>query len=305
MKQLQKIKTDKIAWADKRFDYKANKGVSEKKTPNIIPLFWTERGTLIPVLVKENIPANIHELYALVYLKNINYEDVLWDIIRSDELNIFDIAKVIGLLDIHAPSYNGKEWAQRLKIGADQWMKIRDLQDIEGKWISFFLRKNTPLKRIFHFSDKELRKMILPLLELNPGINILENIASLVVEIAHKEHISINDVWTNLKIGVILEDELLQSAQKLHLIRTRLFENRYPTISKYRKRLNEHLGNIPRSAGIDLRSDEDFETPGMKLQADLRSRADIEKLQDWLETQRPELEKIMDIQKGNGGNEQG
>ena len=102
-----------------------------------------------------------------------------------------------------------------------------------------------------------------------------------------------------------MEDELLQSAQKLHLIRTRLFENRYPTISKYRKRLNEHLGNIPRSAGIDLRSDEDFETPGMKLQADLRSRADIEKLQDWLETQRPELEKIMDIQKGNGGNEQG
>jgi hypothetical protein len=301
---LQKIETDNIAWGDKRFKYKANKSISEKNTPNSLPLFWLEKGMLIPVLIKENISAEIQELNALVYPENITYEDVLWEIVSSEELNIFDIARTIGLLDAYVPSYNTEEWAQRLKIGLDLWAKIRDLKEIEDQWVSFFVHKNTPLKRVLHFTDNELRKMILPLLELNPGINILENIANLVVEVAHKEQVSISEIWTNLNISVILEDGLLQSTQKLQQIRRKLFEKRYPTIARYRKRLNEHLGGIPRSAGIDLRSDENFETPGMTLQADLRSRADIKKLQDWLETQKPELEKIMDIQKGNSDSEQ-
>lgn len=303
MKHLRKLKTDSIAKEDQRFDYKVLVGTVTKSSPNTLPLFWSEGDRWIPVCVQDENYEDVSEINALTYWEDNSYEEVLWDILKADKLNVFDIAKVITLLEKYSPAYDKELWARRLKIGIDQWNNIWELSHFEIEWISYFITKNAPLKRILHFSALDVRKLLGPVLPLNPGINILEAIAGLLSEIAHREKVSIATIWDRLNIPEILENLELQSSLKLQNIRTKLYEARYPTIARYRKSMNELLANIPRSAGIDLRADQDFETPGMRLQADVRSRGDIEKLQSWLEKQKNHLEKIIDIQKGNDKNE--
>ncbi len=303
MKHLRKLRTDSIAIEDQRFDYKALKEPVSKRSPNTLPLFWAENGRWIPVCISDKKNENVTEIDALTYWEDNSYEEVLWDILKADNLNVFDIAKVITLLEEYSPAYDKGLWSRRLKIGVDQWSDISVLRKFELEWVSFFLIKNAPLKRVLHFSNLELRSLLRPLLTLNPGINILEAIAGLLSEIAHREKVSREKIWDSLDISEILKNLKLQSSLKLQNIRKKLYEARYPTIARYRKSMNELLVNIPKSAGIDLHADQDFETPGMRLQADVRSRGDIEKLQNWLEKEKTHLEKIIDIQKGNDKNE--
>ncbi|MEA3392778.1 MAG: hypothetical protein U9Q91_07340 [Candidatus Marinimicrobia bacterium] len=303
MKHLRKLKIDSIAKEDKRFDYKVLVGAVTKRSPNILPLFWAEGDRWIPVCVQDENYEGVSEINALTYWEDNSYEEVLWDILKADKLNVFDIAKVIALLEKYSPAYDKELWARRLKIGVDQWNNILGLSNFEIEWISFLLIKHVPLKRILHFSDPELRSLLRSIFTLNPGINILESIAGLLSEVAHRNKVSKERTWKKLNIPEILKNSELQSTLKLQTIRKKLYEERYPTITRYRKRMNELLTNIPRSTGINLRIDQDFETPGMRLQADVRSRGDIEKLQNWLEKQKTHLEKIIDIQKGNDKNE--
>ena len=303
MKHLEKLIIDSIIKEDTRFYYKALKSSVDKKRANTLPLLWKNGDYWIPVCSIEDIPDNKSEFDALVYEENTSYEEVLWDVLQSDDLNIFDIANIIQLLDSNSPDYNKSLWARRLKIGLEQWEKIKILSCFKIEWTSFFLSKNVPLKRIMNFSDHDLRKLLLPLLSLNPGINVLESIANLLSELAHRKKVSVDMVWEELKISLILTSDEMQSTFKLQAIRTKLLEARYPVISRYRKMLNEHITGMPRTAGIDLFTDQDFETPGLRLQVDIRSRNDIEKLQEWLNDQRSQLEKIIDIQKGNATND--
>ncbi|MEA2077516.1 MAG: hypothetical protein U9O95_05810 [Candidatus Marinimicrobia bacterium] len=304
MKQLKKIETDNIVYEDKRFDYKANKDLNIIKVPNSLPLFWEKDTKYIPVTSINKSSFKDQQVDALVYSSDSDYEEILLELLKSEDQNIFNISGLISLLENYAPGYNKQYWARELKFGLDQWNSIRNLIDYETSWIDFFLTKNVPLKRILNFSDRELRKTILLLLDLNPGINILESIANLLKEVARKKQTAVKTICEDFHIVDIVTNEKLTSSEKLQTIRKKLYELRYPTIAKYRERMKEHITNIPRTAGIDLHSDENFETPGMRLQADLRSRADIEKLQNWLETQKLHLEKIIDIQKGNDKNEQ-
>jgi len=304
MKHLQKVKKNNIIKDDLRFDYKALKSPIDKKRPNSLPLFWQKGEYWLPIYELDGGTGSKVEFDALVYSENTSYEEILWEILKTDDLNVFDMTNSIQLLEKYAPAYDKTLWSRRFKIGVEQWDKIKILNYFKVDWQIYFISKNVPLKRILHFSDHDLRELLAPLLTLNPGINVLEAIANLLSEIAHRQEESLDMIWKDLGVFLILENSDMQSALKLQTIRAKLYAVRYPIIARYRKLLNEHLARMPRTAGIDLFADQDFETPGIRLQADIRSRADIEKLQCWLKDQRIHLENIMDIQKGNEKNEQ-
>jgi len=303
MKHVLKLKIDSIVKDDTSFDFKALKDPVDIIPPNTLPLFWHNDKYWIPVYGFGGIPDTGIEFDALVYDENTSYEVVLWDILQTGNLNVFDIAKVIQLLEKHSPAYDKILWARRLKIGLEQWDKIKILSHFKIEWKIFLVSKNVPLKRIIHFSDHDLRELLEPLLSLKPGINILEAIANLLSELAHRQEVSLDMIWEELEIPLILTSSEMQSTLKLQTIRKKLYEARYPIISRYRKLLNEYLALMPRTAGVDLFTDQNFETSGLRLQADIRSRGDIEKLESWLKDHKIHLEKIIDIQKGNTQNE--
>ena len=293
MKELKKINADNIDHGDKRFIFLGESRVSEAE----LPVFYAEKDRYIPLKEYDIFHGLID---AFVYSENSDVQEMIGDMLNNIDINMFEQARVINILDTLAENIDRNIWAKRFSINVTKWNETKALMTYETSWQEYLSDKKAPLKRILHFTDKTLRDTLSILLCLNPGINLLESIADLLTEIIHREKKDINEIWSLAGIPEILASDETAPQQKLKKIRDELYVLRYPTIARYRHNLNKHLQSIPRSSRLELRSDENFETPGMKLQADLRSRQDIEHLQQWLEEQKPALEKIIDIQKGEG-----
>ena len=297
MKKLKKIHSDKIDHGDKRFDY----GRQATGSDWVLPVFLEEGRRYVPVIDSKS--AQTGEINAFVYPADSVYEDILYDVIKNVDLSVFDKARVINHLDQYGRAVDKNKWAGLLRIGADRWNDLKELMAYGPVWQSYFTDKRAPLKRVLHFNDEKIRAALTGLLDLNPGINILEAIANLLKDMSRREDKDPDQIWQELKINELLSGEDIPSAVKLKTIRQRLFSERYPSIAKYRQKMDEQLRSIPRATGVEIHIDENFETPGMRLQADLRSAGDIEALENWLERQKEDLEKIIDIQKGKERNE--
>lgn len=300
MKELKRIKTDKIADSDRRFIYRPHLDRNERGNPAELPLLWDAGDTFIPVRVFQ-YQLSEKEIDALVYTAETDYETILKELVEGDEPGYFDRAAIIGLLESYGETVDKKSWSRLLKINPGKWRELRSLSEYESEWQIFLEEKKAPLKRILSFSDGELRRVLGGLLEMNPGINMLESIAVLLVEIAGRDHMPLDAVWQG--ISEVNGDDDEPAAQKLRRIREKLTELRYPTISEYRNALNDHLKDITRPEGTTLLCDDNFETPGMRLQADIREKQDIEILRTWLNDQEKNLKKILDIQRGQNDNE--
>lgn len=300
MKELKRIKTNKITDKDRRFIYRSHLDQNEGKNPAELPLLWDNGDSYIPVRVSR-FQLTEKEIDALVYTADTDYEAILMELIAGDTPGYFERAAIIGLLETHGEALDKKTWSRLLKINPGKWQDLRSLNEYESDWQMFLEEKKAPLKRILSFSDGDLRRVLSGLLEMNPGINMLESIAVLLVEIAGRDHMSLDAVWQGIPEVNDEDDE--PAAQKLRRIREKLTELRYPTISHYRNALNDHLKDISLPENAALYCDDNFETPGMRLQADLREKEDIEILRTWLNDHEKNLKRILDIQRGQNDNE--
>ncbi len=307
MKQLQQVAIKDIKSNDKRFYFTAGKTfASTVKQAEIlfsIPVLWMYGDTWIPVVLPAEYDNYANTVIdAMVYSPDTSYEDVLWDLLRAEEvahdLNIFDISNIIRRLEEYAPNCDKKLWNLRLGIGAAQWQDIQSLQDYEAEWKQYFIKKHVPLKRVLTFSAAALRRQLKPLLPLHPGINVLESIAVLLQEIAHRDSDNIETCWNRCDLNAQLNNNSLPVAERINAIRTRLYRERYVTISEYQATLNQHMETLKLPSVVQLKTDPLFETPGLILRARLEKREHIDTLLNWLQISKAELEKIMDIQQG-------
>ena len=290
-----------IDFGDKRFFYKAFQSTIPQRPSNTLPLFW-ER-TLSPCIFID--PSNLDEEFdALLFPDSFSYEEVLIELLRSDDPSIFDISRLLHLLELHAPKHDKLSWSKRLNIGMNQWNDILALSDFNETWVQFLIAKHVPLKKIMIFSDGSLRNILSPLLSFNPGINILEQIAVLLKEIAHIQTTSVDDIWQKLQLSTILHDENLQSSSKLQSLRSILFDKRYPNISFYRKEQSTKIKELNIPSMIHVSTDQNFETPGFHLTFNIQSSKDLTIAQKWLKENNSNLLSLIDVQKGPVNNEQ-
>ncbi len=307
MKQLQQVAIKDIKRNDKRFYFTAGEmpasAVKQTEMLFSIPVLWSYKGVWIPVVLPAEYDNYANTVIdAMVYSSDTSYEDVLRELLRAEEatrdLNIFDISCIIRRLEEYVPGYDKKVWSLRLGIGATQWQNIQLLQNYEAEWMQYFIKKHVPLKRVLIFSAMELRTQLKPLLVLNPGINVMESIAVLLQEIAHRDSNDIKICWDRCDLDVQLYNDNLSSAERINAIRTRLYRERYPAITEYQTKLHQHLDTFKLPSVLQLKTDPLFETPGLILNARLEKREHIDTLLNWLQISKAELEKIMDIQQG-------
>jgi hypothetical protein len=301
MMQIKKLQKDMIDFEDKRFYYKAFHSTLSHRPLNTLPLFW-ER-TLSPCIFID--PSSLDEEFdALLFPESFSYEDVLIELLQSDHLSIFDTSRLLHLLELYAPKHDKTSWAKRLGIGIHQWNDVLTLNDFDDTWVQFLTSKHVPLKKIMIFSDRSLRHILLPILSFNPGINILEQIAVLLKEIAHIQTTSVDGIWQKLQLSEILHDENLQSSLKLLSLRSILFDTRYPNISSYRKVQSKKIKKLNIPPMVHVSTDQNFETPGFHLALNIQSLNDLTLAQKWLEENYINLISLLDDQKGPIDNEQ-
>lgn len=298
MKHVLRLHSDNITYNDDRFDFKERKNEINTRSPNSLPLFWKYNDLYIPCTHFTAINKGI-DFSALVYNEDISYEDALKDLISHCDLTIFDIARILNLLESYSSDHNKFEWSIFLGVPLKEWDKIKTLSAMPVYWKEYFITKNTPLKRIQSFNDPLLLKEISGLLIFNPGINVFEQIALLLKEISLRDNISYKGILENDYIKDILEGAGLGNSQKMQVLRSILFSRRYPTISQYRKLLQEKRTELEKLKELRIEIDENFETPGIELKYTMTNIKDIDNLEQWLKINRNTLLSILDFQKGN------
>ncbi|MFA6617872.1 MAG: hypothetical protein WCT23_02250 [Candidatus Neomarinimicrobiota bacterium] len=301
MKQVLNLHPDNINSSDGRFNFKETKKEIFSKSPNSLPLFWKFDDLYIPCTHFSPIKKK-NNFSALVYNDDISYEDALKDLILHCDLTVFDIAGILKLLESYSPDHNKFEWSAFLGIPAKEWDKIKALSAIPLSWKEYFISKNTPLKRILSFSDPLLLKAISELLGLNPGINILEQIALLLKEISLRDKLSYQTILEKNDIRDLLQGADTGNAQKLQILRSKLFSQRYPTMTEYRTLLQTKKTELEKLQKMQIGIDENFETPGIELKYTMTDTKDIDNLEQWLESNRKILLEILDFQNGKKGN---
>lgn len=282
---------------DNRFDLQAVKNIKQSVAPNTLPLFWKSDNAWI-ACTDEAFDCETNEVTALAFPLETSYEEAVKELCTFLELNIFDIARILYQLDKYAVSPDKKDWSAFLGIPFAQWDKIKELNLMSMEWKMFFLSKNSPLKRILSFDDKELRDSLSEILKLNPGINILEQIAVLVKEISLRDKLSYAHIMAMETLTRVQENDEKSSA-KLQAIRIILSEIRYPVISKYRAELNERSSKIETVKNLKIGIDNNFETNGIEIKYLMTNINDIDNLQAWFERNKKTISGILELQKGD------
>ncbi len=297
MKQVISIHSDMIDHWDKRFDLEVFRDSKQSQFPNTLPLFWKYDGKWIPCSYY-HIEETDADIMAMVYPEDLSYEEVLDDLITFYELTIFDVSKLLILLEKYSKDPDRQSWCRKLNIPLRDWDKIRDLDTLSYEWKSYFISKNISYKRIRAFEDPELRKNIEHFLTLKPGINMLEQIAILLKELSIRDEVHYAELLKAIEVNSILEGDL-SSAQKLAAIRAQLSILRYPVISRYREELKNRNSAFDRLNNLQLGIDETFETPGIEIKYLMKSSKDIDKLEQWLKTNKVNINSVLELQKGD------
>ncbi|MDZ7820359.1 MAG: hypothetical protein U5N26_00310 [Candidatus Marinimicrobia bacterium] len=310
MKQVQKVRYKDIETEDRRFFFKApGTGGGTVEEWSSLPLLWREGRKWIPVLAGGLPSGGGTELtYAVTYPENIPYEEVLWDIVRIEKaagrLNIFDIAHIIVLLEKHADPHCRDRWCRRMGIGGPQWKDYRRLQSYDTGWKQYFIQKHAPMKRALVFREAELRELFGPLLDGNPGINMLESAAVLLQEAARRDACGLAEYWEKAELDKLLRDKGLKPVERLREIRMHLYRERYPVIVEHRRRLQETLSSLQLPENLHIDADPLSERPGVILRADMEDREAVDRTAAWINGHRNALKTIMDIQEGKQKDEE-
>lgn len=292
MKRFQQVKASDILPDDGRFQIRKDE-VLPHLAGVFLPLLWQGREGLLPVLLPGPLTGKNEMLDALVFSEDTAYENILAECLKlariGGELSYFDIANLLDLLDRYSPDYDRQIWARRTGMGTEQLRDCRILSTYSAVWKDYFIQKKAPLKRILHFSPATLREELEFLLPRNPGINVLENIAILLQEIAKRED---RDLCSFLQDCGIAEPER-NPARQIDILRNCLYRRRYPGISAFEEDMKEMLAALAPPAGITLETDLSGETPGITLRLKARDPEALRKVLRWLNENGKRVEEIL------------
>ncbi|MDD3716615.1 MAG: hypothetical protein PHX07_05215 [Candidatus Marinimicrobia bacterium] len=292
MKCIQHVKASDILPDDGRFQFRKDAAL-RNLAGAFLPLLWKRSKGLLPVLIPGKLPPKNVMLDALIFSEDTAYEDILAECLKLAQISgapsYFDIANLLVLLDRHSPGYDRQIWAKRLGMGKEQLRDCRILSSYNAAWSDYFIQKKAPLKRILNFSLADLRETLEFLLPLNPGINVLENIATLLQEIARREG---RDLHSCLQDCRKKEPEA-NPEQEIDILRNCLYRRRYPGISAFEEDMKEMLAALKLPAGITVEMDLSAETPGITLKLKARDPETLQDAVHWLSENKEHLEEIL------------
>lgn len=297
MKQLQQLKLKEILPDEQRFLF-LEQGQKIASVFSGIPLLWESPGGYIPVLPfsRENLGG---EITALVYSADTAYGEILFELLEAlralRDLNAFDIAHLLWLLERQESGYDKTEWSRRLNIGTNQIPDYLALSEYQKKWERYLRQKNAPLKRILSFSSASLRERLSCLLVFNPGINVLEQISLLLQEIARRDKEDIRAVWESCVPNELIRENNDRQKEIPEKIRNILYAKRYPLINAYKEQLDRELQKLETPAALQVSADPFFEQPGIDIRIHAKSVPELEELLQWMEKKRKDLNALIKI----------
>ena len=134
----------------------------------------------------------------------------------------------------------------------DDYCSLRDIS--EGLKMHI-IEREIPIKVssvLASFSHEKLRLFSEIIIFLNLGANKIKELISLIDEITQRDDTSINELYYQLGIDVIIKDEKITVSQKWEKIVGLLRKKRFPIWSEIEKRLNRNISslNLPQNMSL-------------------------------------------------------
>jgi hypothetical protein len=143
--------------------------------------------------------------------------------------------------------------------------------------IDFFVNKGIAISRTQNFQrldDDGLSISVEILEKLNPGINVLDEIITHLFEISKNEDSTLSDTFDSLQLRSILDSKQPPHIQ-LAEIRKRLFESRYPILSRTNDEIQEVVDKIHLPNANTIRWDKKLETRGVNVAFQWETISDV------------------------------
>ena len=237
-----------------------------------------EIGQVFPGLLGEHLSTrtlNIMEKSRIIQiLKELK---IPWDKLEKNYLKIIDVAPQRIILE---------QLLQLLKLPRE---------------VQYYLEEyNLSLKQteVFRKFNKDINGRFIKIAkQLNIRIVELEKLMILVEDIAGKESVSVKSIFADLEVDSILTNENLSRNQKIKQISQNLEQRRYSKLKGWNDQLESLRKMLEMPDFLQISWDTSLERTGLTLQAQIKSRQDIENLSGFFprEKTRQNLRKMLEI----------
>jgi len=194
-----------------------------------------------------------------------------------------DYLKIIGV----PPQKNVVEKILKLLEFPIEVQKYIEEYDMSLKQTEIFRRFNSDLVKQFVKIAKELSIRSVE----------LEKIITFFEDIAGKESVTINKVFTNLEIDTIFSNENLSRNHKIQEITKKLQQRRYSKLRGWNNKLEHLRKRLESPDSVHISWDNSLEKPGLIINTNIESINDVEEFITYLSTEKikESIKKMLDI----------
>ncbi|MEA1987131.1 MAG: ParB/RepB/Spo0J family partition protein [Candidatus Marinimicrobia bacterium] len=286
-----KYNTDKLRNSIKQSGIKNPLTLIEKQNEFIL-IHGFRRLAIAKELNIAEIPVKIYSNEKLS--EKIFIESVLENIVNVD-LNIYEKCKIVQILKHNFPDFNKIYWQTLLEMPLDEKSEktIDSILQFPKEWIEFFIEKNVPLKRIKTFTKIDEIESLSKMIQLNIGLNKLEQIFQLLFEISKRDEITVKYILENINYQKIINNSAITKQEIVSIIFDKLYNLRYPKQSKLVNKIDEKIDTLTPLQNIKIQYDKTFERSGINFIINLKDTDNLTNSIEWLKNNSSKISEII------------
>ena len=161
------------------------------------------------------------------------------------------------------------------------------MKNLPQKWACFFTDHAVPGRRIKAICEAVDLQACTSLLNVNFGLNRLEQTVIMLSEIEKREGVSTG------KILRTILDEFKEDQIRPESLFLRIRERRYPLRSRYEKKIENSLKALHSPRFVTVQSDKNGERPGAEISATIRNEQEADEFLFWYKKTKESLKKLL------------
>ena len=232
------------------------------------------------------------------------FPGLLGEHLSTRTLNIMEKSRIIQILkQLKVPWEKlEKNYLKIIDVAPQRIVLEQLLQLLElPREVQYYLEEyNLSLKQteVFRKFNREINGRFIKIAkQLNIRIVELEKLMILFEDIAGKESVSVKSIFADLEVDSILTNENLSRNQKIKQISQNLEQRRYSKLKGWNDQLESLRKMLEMPDFLQISWDTSLERTGLTLQAQIKSRQDVENLSVFFlrEETRKNLRKMLEI----------
>jgi len=277
-------------YSDERYDAEAlMESISYSGMLNPVILLESEDGYRVVAgfrRIKAVVKLGLNEVQAYIIKNKANDEELLKLSILENQstraLNLYEKAVLLSklkdtgisqkkIINIFMPIIN-------LSPSLKHMEEIMTLREIPAQLVDYIISKDLSARKFRHlkyYSGSSLAFLVDFVDYLNPGANLFVEITRGLAEVSKRDDKELDDIIDSQEFPQLIKDITIEKGKKINEIREKVFDLRYPVLSKENRKIEQKLGIINTQSNQDIEWDRSLEKKGLQVRLMLNKQEDL------------------------------